>query len=119
MKKQYGCIVPVSMLALSLIILSLLIFSQLAAAQSQRNPCYYTTTGLTSCIPVGTSVTGVGNGPLPVCGLATAGAPTFTEGMMGGLSFDLGGALRVSSGGGGITAAVTVANGADVAEGNT
>ena len=101
MKKQYGCIVPVSMLALSLLILGLFLFPQLAQAQSQRNPCYYTTTGVTSCQPVGTSVTGAANGPLPVGGIASATAPTFVEGKVGGLSFDLSGNLRTASSGGG------------------
>lgn len=111
------------MLALTLIILSLLISPQLAEAQTSRNPCYTTgpqgNTGLPNCISVGTYTSTNAWGPLPVGGLANAAAPTYTEGMIGGLSFDLGGALRVSSGGGGITAAVTVANGADVAEGST
>lgn len=81
-----------------LIVLGLsLLFPQLAEAQSQRNPCYYTTTGITSCQPVGTSTNGVGNGPLPVGGIANAAAPTFVEGMVGGLSFDLSGNLRTSS----------------------
>lgn len=34
---------------------------------------------------------------MPVGGLATAAAPTFVEGMMGGLSFDLSGNLRTST----------------------
>lgn len=91
-----------------ILILGLLVFPQLASAQSQRNPCYYTTTGVTSCQPVGTSVTGVGNGPLPVGGLANAAAPTFTEGKVGGLSFDLSGNLRVSSSGGGVATDVNL-----------
>lgn len=113
MKKQFGCII--------LFILGLLIFPQLAEAQTSRNPCYTTgpqgNTGLPNCISVGTYTSTNAWGPLPVGGIASASAPTFTEGRMGGLSFDLGGALRVSSGGGGITAAVTVADGADVTQG--
>jgi hypothetical protein len=100
------------------LVLGLSLISQLAQAQSQRNPCYYTTTGITSCQPVGTSVTGVANGPLPVGGIANAAAPTFVEGKVGGLSFDLTGNLRTTGGGGGGGAA-TIANGADVAEGST
>lgn len=91
-----------------ILILGLLVFPQLASAQSQRNPCYYTTTGVTSCQPVGTSVTGVGNGPLPVGGVANAAAPTFVEGKVGGLSFDLSGNLRVNSGGGSVATSVTI-----------
>src|SRR3954463_15213515 len=95
-----------------ILILGLLVFPQLASAQSQRNPCYYTTTGVTSCQPVGTSVTGAGNGPLPVGGVANAAAPTFVEGKVGGLSFDLSGNLRTTGGGAGGATAVTIANGA-------
>lgn len=84
-----------------LIVLGFLLFPHLAEAQSQRNPCYYTTTGLTACQPVGTSTNGVGNGPLPVGGKSTAAAPTFVEGQQGGLSFDLTGNLRTTSSGGG------------------
>lgn len=91
-----------------LIVLGLILFPHLAQAQSQRNPCYYTLTGNTACVPVGTNTTGTGNGPLPVGGVANAAAPTFVEGQVGGLSFDLAGNLRVSSGGGGGTA--TAAN---------
>lgn len=80
-----------------LIILGLyLLSSQLALAQSQRNPCIYLNTSNNNCQPVGSSTNGVGNSPLPVGGLATAAAPTFIEGMMGGLSFDLSGNLRTS-----------------------
>ena len=100
MKKQYGCIVPVSMLSI-LILLGLLAFPQLAQAQSQRNPCIYLSTTNQNCIPVGSSNTGVGNSPMPVGGLATAAAPTYVEGMPGSLSFDLTGALRTTAAGGG------------------
>lgn len=101
-----------------LIILGLyLLSSQLALAQSQRNPCIYLNTLNNNCQPVGSSTNGVGNSPMPVGGLATAAAPVFVEGMVGGLSFDLSGNLRTTSSGGG--GAVTIANGADVAEGAT
>ncbi len=103
-----------------LLVLGLFLISpQLALAQSQRNPCYYTLTGNTSCIPVGTNTSGVSNGPLPVGGIANAAAPTFVEGKVGGMSFDLNGNLRITGGSGGLTAAVTIANGADVALGTT
>lgn len=102
---------------LILILGLLLLFPQLAIAQSNRNPCIYLNTSNNNCQPVGTSTNGVGNSPMPVGGLATVAAPTFVEGMMGGLSFDLSGNLRVipsgSSGGG----AVTIADGADVTQG--
>lgn len=78
-----------------LIILGLFLYPQLVLAQSQRNPCYYTTTGNNACQPVGTNVTGTSNGPLPVGGIANAAAPTFVEGQVGGLSFDLSGNLRI------------------------
>lgn len=77
-------------------LLALIFFPQIAEAQSQRNPCIYLSSSNTNCIPVGSSVTGVGNSPMPVGGLATAAAPTYVEGMMGGLSFDLSGRLRTS-----------------------
>ncbi len=85
-----------------LIILGLLLICpQLALAQSQRNPCVYLNTANNNCQPVGSSTNGVGNSPMPVGGLATASAPTYVEGMPGSLSFDLSGALRVNSSGGG------------------
>lgn len=88
----------------------------LALAQSQRNPCSYLGASIGSCVPVGYSSGGVGTAPMPVGGLATEAAPTFVEGLPGYLSFDLAGALRVSSSGGG-GGAVTIADGADVTEG--
>lgn len=75
--------------------LGLLLYPQLVLAQSNRNPCIYLNTSNNNCQPVGSSTNGVGNSPMPIGGLATAAAPTFVEGMMGGLSFDLSGNLRV------------------------
>jgi hypothetical protein len=86
---------------IAVLLLGLFAFPQLAQAQSNRNPCIYVNSANTNCVPVGTSVNGVGNSPMPVGGLATAAAPTYVEGMPGGLSFDLSGALRVNSSGGG------------------
>ena len=76
-----------------LLILGLLLISSIANAQSQRNPCFLISNG--NCTPVGINTSGVGNGPLPVGGIASAAAKTFIEGMVGGLSFDLSGNLRV------------------------
>src|SRR5438445_515404 len=56
--------------------------------------------------------------PPTVCAYNTA-PPTLSSGQASWLQCDSTGALITASGGGGITAAVTVANGADVAEGNT
>lgn len=71
------------------------VMANFAYAQSNRNPCIYLNTSNNNCQSVGSSTNGVGNSPMPVGGLATAAAPTFVEGMMGGLSFDLSGNLRV------------------------
>lgn len=72
-----------------------------AEAQTSRNPCFTTgalsTQGVLNCIGVGTFTSSGGFGPLPVGGLATAAAPVFVEGMVGGLSFDLSGNLRTSA----------------------
>lgn len=70
MKKQYGCIVPISMFAILILIFSFLSFSK-AEAQTSRNPCYTTTgqTGLPNCIGVGTA------SPLPIY----VGGATFTN----------------------------------------
>lgn len=56
MKKQYGCIVPISVFILFVLAWGLL-YPHLAQAQSQRNPCYNTTTTsqYVNCIGVGTS----------------------------------------------------------------
>ncbi len=51
--------------------------------------------------------------------VATCGGQSLTAGIFYPVTIDLTGTLCVASGAGGITAAVTVANGADVAEGNT
>lgn len=51
--------------------------------------------------------------------VATCGGQSLTAGIFYPFTIDLTGTLCVASGAGGITAAVTVANGADVAEGNT
>jgi flagellin-like hook-associated protein FlgL len=88
---------------LFLILGLLAFFPQSASAQSQRNPCVYLTTSNQNCVPVGSSVTGVGNSPMPVGGLANASAPTYVEGQTGSLSFDLTGNLRTTGGGGGST----------------
>lgn len=76
-----------------LFLIILLLFPNLALAQSQRNPCFLTSNG--NCTPVGTNNAGVGNGPLPVGGIASSAAKTYVEGLVGGLSFDLSGNLRV------------------------
>lgn len=51
--------------------------------------------------------------------VATCGGQSLTAGIFYPMTIDLTGTLCVASGAGGITAAVTVANGADVAEGST
>ncbi len=51
--------------------------------------------------------------------VATCGGQSLTAGIFYPVTIDLTGTLCVASGAGGITAAVTVANGADVVEGNT
>lgn len=83
-----------------LLFILFLFLPTLANAQTSRNPCYTTgaqsTQGILNCIGVGTFTSSGGFGPLPVGGLATAAAPSFVEGMEGGLSFDLNGNLRIS-----------------------
>lgn len=51
--------------------------------------------------------------------VATCGGQSLTAGVFYPVTIDLTGTLCIASGAGGITAAVTVANGADAAEGNT
>lgn len=99
------------------------IFINVAQAQGPQSLCVpiINSAGNKSCVPVG--MTGAGTLPytynwLPVGGLANAAAPTYTEGRLSGLSFDLSGNLRVASSGGS-GGAVTIADGADVAEGST
>lgn len=61
MKKQYGCIVPISIFLIFILAWTLLV-PHTALAQSQRNPCYNTNTGgqYSNCVGVGTAT------PLPV-----------------------------------------------------
>lgn len=97
---------------------------QLALAQSQRNPCAYLGSNSVAslqgnCLPIGFYLAGATGVPMPVGGIANVAAPTFTEAKPGYLSFDLNGNLRVISSGGGGGGAVTIADGADVAEGAT
>lgn len=76
-------------------------------------------TGAASCQNVGQfSSSSTAYNWLPVGGVANAAAPTYVEGRLGGLSFDLSGNLRTVASASGSTA-VTIADGADVAEGAT
>lgn len=93
MKKQYGCIVPISCIALIILILNFI--PSLAFAQNSRNPCVYITQP--NCLAVGYYLAGVTGAPMPVGGIANAAAPTFTEAKPGYLSFDLNGRLRTIS----------------------
>lgn len=74
-------------------------YSQLANAQSLRNPCAYLGSNSVAslqgnCLPIGYYLAGATGIPMPVGGIANAVAPTFTEAKPGYLSFDLSGNLR-------------------------
>lgn len=111
-----------SRVLLALALATLVVASFVKSARAQNNSLctpFTNAAGNRSCIVVG--MTGAGVAPytynwLPVGGLANAAAPTYTEGRLSGLSFDLSGNLRVSSGaGGGATAANQTATQAPVA----
>lgn len=66
-------------------------------AQTLCTPVVNSSGNITGCVPVG--ATGVSTAPwgwLPVGGVANAAAPTYSEGKLGGLSFDLSGNARVT-----------------------
>lgn len=87
------------LLRLAIIAASLLVPS-LALAQSPVSlcvPAFNANTGAMSCVPVGQTSPNITTiNPLPVGGVANAAAPTYVEGRLGGLSFDLSGNVRVT-----------------------
>lgn len=81
------------------ILTAMLLVPSLALAQSPMSlcvPAFNANTGFLSCVPVGQTSPNITTiNPFPVGGVATAAAPTYTEGRVSSFSFDLSGNLRV------------------------